>query len=77
MENWVLLIMSFGAMILGIVSAYLFGDTRASYTKERELIDTLSRPDRSPWDIINERCAYCNGKLSLVTDRCTHCGAPK
>lgn len=77
MENWVLLLLSFGGMLLGIVSAYFFGDVVHSYDKEKALIDMLKAKPTvkfNPWDI---RCAYCNGRLLSVTDRCTHCGAPK
>jgi hypothetical protein len=77
MENALLLLLGFGFGCVGLSVGALYFGSRDPYDEKKALIDTLSRPDRSPWDIINARCSYCNGKLSLVTDRCTHCGAPK
>ena len=63
-----------GASVLFWVGVFYFGD-RTLYKQERELMDAL-RPARDPWDILAERCGYCGGKTSKMTDRCTHCGAP-
>lgn len=76
MENWLLLFLGFGVGITGIMcGVFYFGDSKL-YKQEQDLMDAL-RPPRDPWDVIAARCGYCNGKLSLMTDRCTHCGAPR
>lgn len=74
MENWVFYFLSFGAVVLGIVLGNFYFGTTDPYDREEALLD-LTKP-RDPWDILAQRCEYCAGKTSKMTDRCSHCGAP-
>jgi hypothetical protein len=75
MENVIYYFLGFVGVSLGVwVGMFYFGEANSA-RYEQDLIDSLRSP-RSPWDILY-RCGYCNSKLSQMTDRCTHCGAPK